>query len=89
MAAVVTADFDSREKRRSFTIAVVVVLVCLVGVGIYAWWMLRGSEMSTVGVVVLAIGILVTLGLGVGLMSLVYYSNRAGYDDRAKGADET
>ena len=84
----ISSDSDSREKRRSVTIAIVVVLACFAGVGVYAWWTLRGSELSGVGAVVLGVGILVTLGLGVGLMSLVYYSNRAGYDDRAKGADE-
>ena len=84
-----SSDSDSREKRRSVLIAIALVLACFAGVAVYAWWTLRGSDMSAVGAVVLGVGILVTLGLGVGLMSLVYYSNRAGYDDRAKGADDS
>ena len=36
--------------------------------------------MSTAGYIAMALGILVTLGLGVGLMALVFYSNREGHD---------
>ncbi len=71
----------AREKRRSVLIASAVLLIGLIGVGIYAWWTLSDSGMSAIGGIVLAVGILVTLGLGIGLMSLVYFSNRVGYDD--------
>ena len=64
-----------------------VLFVCLVGVGVYAWWMLRDSDMSAIGTLVLGAGIVVTLGLGIGLMSLVYYSNRKGFDDNAGGGN--
>jgi formate hydrogenlyase subunit 3/multisubunit Na+/H+ antiporter MnhD subunit len=40
----------------------------------------RGQEMSTAGYVAMAFGILVTLVLGIGLMALVFYSNREGHD---------
>jgi hypothetical protein len=36
--------------------------------------------MSTAGYVAMALGIIVTLGLGTGLMALVFYSNREGHD---------
>jgi membrane protein YdbS with pleckstrin-like domain len=78
---------SSQERRRSFLIAVLVLLVCLVGVGVYAWWMLRDSDMSAIGTIVLGAGIVVTLGLGIGLMSLVYYSNRKGFDNSAGGGN--
>ncbi|HYD05455.1 MAG TPA: hypothetical protein VEC60_07005 [Reyranella sp.] len=39
-----------------------------------------GSPMSTAGWVAMAIGIIVTLGLGVGLMALMFYSSRRGHD---------
>ena len=39
-----------------------------------------GQEMSTAGYVAMALGILVTLALGIGLMALVFYSNREGHD---------
>jgi len=34
------------------------------------------------------LGTLGTAGLGVGLMALVFYSNRYGYDERVGGGDE-
>lgn len=67
--------------RRSFWIAAAVLVVCLIGVVIYGWFMLRDSEMSTVAVIALAGGVLLTLMLGIGLMSLLFYSNREGFDD--------
>jgi len=38
------------------------------------------QQMSTAGYVAMALGIVVTLGLGTGLMALVFYSNREGHD---------
>lgn len=67
--------------RRSFWIACAVLIVCLIGIVIYGWLMLRDSEMSTVAVIALAGGVLLTLILGIGLMSLLFYSNREGFDD--------
>jgi Na+/H+ antiporter NhaA len=40
----------------------------------------HGQEMSTAGYVAMALGILATLGLGIGLMALVFFSNREGHD---------
>ena len=39
-----------------------------------------GQQMSTTGYVAMAFGIIVTFGLGAGLMALVFYSNRKGHD---------
>ena len=39
-----------------------------------------GQSMSTGGYVAMALGIFVTLALGVGLMALVFYSSRKGRD---------
>lgn len=69
------------NARRSFWIAVTVLIVCLVAVVIYGWFMLRDSDMSLVAVIALAGGVVMTLALGIGLMSLLFYSNREGYDD--------
>jgi cation transporter-like permease len=71
--------------RRSFLIACCVLLVCLIGIAIYGWFALRDSAMSTVAVIALGAGVLATLALGIGLMSLVFYSNRAGFDDDVGG----
>ncbi len=39
--------------------------------------------MSAVGWGAMVLGMVVTLGLGIGLMALVFFSNRRGYDDQA------
>jgi hypothetical protein len=41
------------------------------------------GEMPTTGVVAMWLGIIFSMIVGVGLMALVFYSNRRGYDDRA------
>lgn len=69
------------NARRSFWIAVAVLLVCLVAIVIYGWFMLRDSNMSLIAVIALGGGVVLTLVLGIGLMSLLFYSNREGYDD--------
>jgi len=40
-------------------------------------------EMPATGVVAMWLGIVFSMIVGVGLMGLVFYSNRQGYDDRA------
>jgi membrane protein YdbS with pleckstrin-like domain len=69
------------RARRSFGIAVAVLLLCLVAILIYGWFMLRDSALSTVAVIALGGGVLLTLILGIGLMSLLFYSHNEGYDD--------
>jgi uncharacterized membrane protein len=50
----------------------------------------RGQQMSGAGYVAMAFGIIVTLALGVGLMALIFYSNRKGHDRAATiAADPT
>lgn len=73
-----------RMKR---TIGVVVTLAALlVAAAAVAWWgwnQLADVEMGIHGYIALALGVLATLGLGMGLMWLVYYSDRHGFDDEA------
>lgn len=69
--------------------AVIVVLFGLLaaacGVAWYVWRELGDVVISTQGYLALAAGIAVTVGLGVGLMWLVYFSHRRGFDDEAGG----
>jgi hypothetical protein len=69
------------SARRSVRLAAAVLVLCLVVVLIYGWFTLRGSGLSTVAVIALGGGVLLTLILGIGLMSLVFYSHNEGYDD--------
>ena len=53
-----------------------------------AWRSLADVQMSTSGYVAMILGALATLALGVGLMALVFWSNRKGYDERAGAPPE-
>ena len=65
--------------------AVVAGLMALsvLAVAVYLWLSLGDVEMGVAGWLAMIAGGLGTLGLGVGLMALVFYSHRKGFDDRA------
>jgi len=59
-------------------------LICtslLAGVG---WSSAVGTEVPIAGYVAMALGIVFSLLVGVGLMALVFYSSRSGYDEPVK-----
>jgi hypothetical protein len=57
-------------------------VIIAVGAVIAAVWVELGdARMSAAGWVAMAIGIVATLALGIGLMALVFISNRRGFDD--------
>jgi hypothetical protein len=66
--------------------AVIAVAAVAIVIGTY-WNGLGASEMSPAGWLALGLGVVVTLALGVGLMSLMFISSRRGYDDRAGHKD--
>ncbi|HWA03966.1 MAG TPA: hypothetical protein VG819_10620 [Rhizomicrobium sp.] len=45
-----------------------------------AWNALAGIEISVTGWIFIVIGVVLTIGLGAGLMALVFYSSRHDYD---------
>ena len=56
------------------------------GLGVVVWtlrlWIDLGEvEISGHGIFAIVLGVLLSLGLGVGLMFLVFYSSRRGHDD--------
>ncbi|HVV66433.1 MAG TPA: hypothetical protein VHC42_13270 [Rhizomicrobium sp.] len=63
---------------------VIAVLVGLLGwacwYAVEAWNALEGVGISATGWVLIVMGILLTVGLGAGLMALVFYSSRKGID---------
>jgi hypothetical protein len=69
------------------TAAIVVVLLGFLGAAAgLAWWAwheLGDVEIGRNGYIALGLGAGTTLVLGVGLMWLVYFSHKRGYDDRA------
>lgn len=65
----------------------------LAGLGISFWWSYQGwhalerVEISVTGMIALIVGIVLTLGLAGGLIALMMYSHKKGYDDRIAGGD--
>jgi hypothetical protein len=55
--------------------------VLALAAGIYAWRMIGDTQISVVGWISIIFGVVATLGVGGGLMALVFYSARHGYDD--------
>jgi hypothetical protein len=51
--------------------------------GIAGWNLETDVQMSAHGYIAMAIGIVASLAVGIGLMTLVFYSSRKGYDDAA------
>ena len=57
-------------------------VVLVIGFLIAAQWIGIGdSEISGAGWLAMGLGVIVTLGLGFGLMALVFISSRRGYDE--------
>ena len=51
----------------------------------YAWTHLGGDPIPAYGYVAIAGGVVISLVVGGGLMALVFYSSRHGYDDLSGG----
>ena len=62
----------------------IIVVVAIVVVIAEFWSGLGDSEISPAGWFAMGLGILVTLALGIGLMSLVFFSDRSGYDETGR-----
>lgn len=64
--------------------AVAAVAVAAIGTVIAGVWTgIGGSEISAAGWLAMGLGVVVTLALGIGLMALIFISNRRGYDEIA------
>jgi len=67
------------------SVALAVTMVLAVVVVIAEFWSGIGdSEISLAGWFAMGLGIIVTLALGIGLMSLVFFSSRGGYDETSR-----
>jgi len=61
--------------------ALVVVIAVVMGL----WAQVGDSDITPAGWFAMALGIIVTLAVGIGLMALVFISNRRGYDEQTGG----
>src|SRR4051794_34789066 len=78
-----TTTANTRLGVGSWTI--IVILVGLLGasgfVAYLGWRLGSGADVTTSGYVSMALGVVVSLAVGFGLMGLVFYSSRRGYDE--------
>lgn len=58
------------------------ILAIAIAAGVYLWWSMAEVDIGIHGLIALVLGAIFSLGLGGGLMALVFYSHRKGYDDR-------
>lgn len=73
--------------RRAVWIGVAIAAICVAGVGAVSarfWRSLGGTEISLAGWLAMGLGVLFSLAVGIGLMALVFFSNRHGYDDQGR-----
>jgi hypothetical protein len=64
-------------------VAVLSSLLVAAGVIGYLGWTIGDADVSTSGYIAMALGVIFSLVFGVGLMALIFYSSRKGYDEPA------
>ena len=73
-------------------IGIVVPLFAILAAAIWfasqAWTGISGPPMPAAGYVAMILGVVFSLVVGCGLMALVFYSSRYGYDDQAQRDDD-
>jgi hypothetical protein len=87
----VQADLAKRAHDLVPVAILVVALFALLALSVwfaaYAWNHLGGDPVPSYGYVAIAGGVVVSLLVGGGLMALVFYSSRHGYDDLSGGGN--
>ena len=61
--------------------ALIAILAAALWFAASAWLSLSGPPMPAVGYIAMALGVAFSLVIGIGLMALLFYSSRHGYDD--------
>jgi hypothetical protein len=79
---------EAGVKSAAATVGVLLgLLVAAALVMLWAWREMGDVEISGHGLIALALGAVASLIVGAGLMALVFFSNRRGYDDDAHQAE--
>ena len=77
-------------KRSASTIAIVIaalIVAIVVVISVGNWNFIGNSGIDLNGWIALILGVIVTLAVGIGLMALVFISNRRGYDEPPDKSD--
>src|SRR5215471_11988795 len=80
--------FGSMPMGQWVTVAVLLGLLALAAWVGYRLWILVDIDMPAWAWAALAFGVSLSLLVGFGLMALLFYSSRMGYDERARALDE-
>jgi flagellar basal body-associated protein FliL len=65
-------------------VVLIVLLLLLVATGVaiyFGWTLANGTDVPTSGYAAMAFGVIISLAIGFGLMALLFYSSRKGYDE--------
>jgi len=79
-----TADEMTKAGSKIGTAALVVILLGFLAVSVWfasQSWLVDGPPMPAQGYIAMILGVVFSVLIGCGLMALVFYSNRHGYDD--------
>ena len=81
--AQVIKQLVAKQSVGAWTVVATLLAMLLIALWIaYAGWGLGPTvEVPATGYIAMAVGITFSLAVGVGLMTLVFYSNRAGFDE--------
>jgi hypothetical protein len=70
--------------RAAIFLPLLAILIAAVWFAVDMWLTIEGPDMPVHGYVALAAGAILSLAVGIGLMSLLFYSRRHGYDERVQ-----
>lgn len=71
-------------RKTAIAIALAALLFLALFAGVTAWVDLGEVEISALGWIAMAGGVLLSLAVGGGLMALVFYSSRSGHDQHSQ-----
>ena len=72
----------------ALVVALLAILIAAGGFAARAWISVEGPPMPVNGYIAMTLGIVFSLIVGIGLMGLVFYSSRHGYDEPHRAEEE-
>lgn len=88
MFTIVQPENRNRLGLFALVVALAIMLAAALWYAASAWLALAGPPMPAIGYVAMGAGIFFSLIIGCGLMALLFYSSRHGYDEPHHGAGD-